>query len=92
MPRPFKKRKLPEGLKEIYFKPAGIRKKDLDLIILNEDEYHAIKMIYIENLSQNESAQKMKISQPTFSRILNSGIKKMSESIINYKAIQIKKI
>lgn len=92
MPRPHKKRRISSNIEETYFKPAGIKKRELDMVELYPDEYHAINLIYIDNLDQIKAAEKMNVSQPTFSRILNSGIKKISEAIIKIKVIKIKKI
>ena len=40
---------------------------------------------------QEKAAEKMKVSQPTFSRILKNARKKISEAIIKGKAIKINK-
>jgi len=91
MPRPFKRRRI-EGLPNIYFfKPAGIRKLDLEEIVLNKDEFEALRLKDLLNLEQKECAEKMNISQPTFHRILSSARSKIADSIINGKAIRIEK-
>ena len=43
----------------------------------------------LESLEQEECAQKMKISQPTFHRLILSARKKIADAIINGKAIKI---
>lgn len=72
-----------------YFKPNGIPISDLEVIQLNLDEFEALRLKNIENLDQNTSAEKMKISQSTFARILDSAYKKVSIALIHGYAIEI---
>jgi len=72
-----------------YFKPAGIRMRDLEEIILTVDEFEAIRLKDLEGLDQTNAAKKMKISQPTFFRLLESARKKIADAIVNGKAIRI---
>ena len=74
-----------------YFKPAGIRMIDLEEVTLSLPEFEAIRLIDFEEVEQAEAANKMQISQPTLSRILKTARKKISDSIINGKAIRIEK-
>lgn len=62
---------------------------DLVEISLSMPEFEAIRLIDLEKTSQIEAGNKMQISQPTLSRILSSGRKKISDAIINGKAIKI---
>ncbi len=73
-----------------YFKPAGIRMIELEETILTLPEFEAIRLIDFKETPQEKAAKKMEISQPTLSRILKSARKKISDSIINGKAIKIK--
>ena len=72
-----------------YFKPRGIPVHDLEEVVLLPDELEALKLHEIDELEQTEAAGKMKISQPTFARILSSAHKKIAEAIIKGKAIRI---
>jgi predicted DNA-binding protein (UPF0251 family) len=72
-----------------YFKPQGIHLRELDEIILNVDEFEAVRLKDLEQLEQEECAKKMNISQPTFHRILISARKKISSALIHGKAIRI---
>jgi uncharacterized protein len=91
MPRP----KIPRFLRfnpgVLYFKPRGVPLMELEEIVLMPDEVEALKLYEINNLDQIQAAKEMKISQPTFARILNSAHKKTAEAIINGKAIRIEK-
>lgn len=72
-----------------YFKPRGIPLRELEEIILLPDELEALKLYEVDNLEQVKAALKMKISQPTFARLLGSANKKIAEAIIKGKAIRI---
>jgi len=65
--------------------------RHLDEVVLERDELEAIKLHDVDNLEQIEAAKKMKISQPTFGRILDSAYKKIANAIIFGKAIRIEK-
>ena len=90
MPRPKKPRCLRFKPNVYYFKPQGIPLSMLEEVMLEPDEIEALKLHDIDGLEQIQAAKKMKISQSTFTRILNKVYKKMAEGIINGKAIRIK--
>ena len=89
MPRPRICRRVRFRPNSTYFKPAGVRIVDLVETILSFEESEAIRLIDFEETSQDKAAKQMEISQPTLSRLLKSARKKISDSIINGKAIKI---
>jgi len=72
-----------------YFKPRGIPLQDLEEVVLMPDELEAIKLYKVDLLEQTQAAKRMKISQPTFARIIDSAYKKVADAIIKGKAIRI---
>jgi len=72
-----------------YFKPAGVPLALLKEVRLSVEEAEAIRLKDLEGLEQEECAQRMHISRPTFHRVLESARKKVAESLINGKAIRI---
>jgi len=72
-----------------YFKPAGVPLRNLDNTIVNLDEAEAVRLVDLEEEDQRRVAKHMKISQPTLSRLLKSGRKKLAEAIVKGKAIKI---
>ena len=72
-----------------YFKPNGIPTNKLEKICISSEELEAIHLKDYLCLSQNESAKKMEVSQPTFHRLLLLARKKISSAIIEGKAIMI---
>jgi len=72
-----------------YFKPAGIRMIELEESVLGFDEFEAVRLKDLEGLEQEEAARKMKISRPTFQRLLVCARKKLADAIVHGKAIKI---
>jgi predicted DNA-binding protein (UPF0251 family) len=72
-----------------YFKPAGVPLAVLQEIQLSIEEVEAIRLKDIEELEQEDCAQRMNISRTTFARILNSARQKMADALLNGKAIRI---
>ncbi|RLJ00963.1 MAG: hypothetical protein DRP06_00605 [Candidatus Aenigmatarchaeota archaeon] len=89
MPRPRNRRRISSKPGVTYFKPAGVRMMDLEEITLNIDEWEAVRLTDFLELEQIESSKKMGISQPTFHRLLKSARKKLTEAIIEGKAIRV---
>ncbi len=89
MVRPCKMRRVSGRPGSSYFKPAGKRMVELDETALSLAEFEAIRLIDLEGIPQGIAAGKMQISQPTLSRILKTGRKKISDAIVNGKAIKI---
>jgi len=89
MPRPKKCRKICCNPNAYYFKPRGIPMSELEEIVLERDEFDALKYSDIDRLSQDKAAEEMQISRQTYGRILQSAHKKIALSIINGYALKI---
>jgi len=63
--------------------------RELQVIELSPEEIEAFRLRHIKDLEQKTAAKKMKTSQSTYQRILNSAYKKIAEALINGKAIKI---
>ena len=72
-----------------YFKPAGIPLRALEEIRLTVEEAEAIRLKDLECLEQEEGAEKMNISRPTFQRVLTSARQKIADALLKGKAIRI---
>lgn len=57
--------------------------------VLLPEELEALKLYELDGLEQTKAAQKMKVSQPTFARILASANRKVAEALVKGKAIRI---
>ena len=89
MPRPKRQRITSFTPDTTFFKPAGIRMKHLKQVDLGIDESEALKLSNIDSFNMEKAAKKMGVSKTTFHRILNSAYKKLTDAIINGKAIKI---
>ena len=89
MPRPSKCRCVEFLPDVIYFKPAGIPLRDLEDVQLSVEEAEAIRLKDLEGLEQEQGAERMNISRPTFQRVLASGRQKTADALLNGKAIRI---
>jgi predicted DNA-binding protein (UPF0251 family) len=88
-PRPRLKRRINFNPHVTYFKPQGIPLKELEEIALSHEEMEALRLKDYLTLDQNQAAEKMKISQPTFHRILVEARKKVAKALIDGNAIKI---
>jgi len=89
MPRPKKRRLVEIEPNATYFKPRAIPLSELEEITLSVEEVEALRLRFLQGLSQEQAAKSMRISRPTFSRVLYSAGKKVSDALINGKAIKI---
>ena len=89
MPRPRRRRWVGRKPDFDFFKPLGVPMRELEEVILAVEEYEAIRLADLEGMAQSRAAEHMGVSQPTFNRILSSARKKLSDAIINGKAIKV---
>ena len=89
MTRPKGKRCIDFSPCTCYFRPEGVATKDGEEVIVLPDELEALRLHDAENLDQITAAKKMKISQPTFARIIGSARNKVALALIGGKAIRI---
>jgi uncharacterized protein len=89
MARPIKCRRI-SGLPGItYFKPAGIPIRELEEVCLSLEEMEAVRLKDLQGLEQEQGADRMQISRPTFQRILASAREKIADALLNGKALRI---
>lgn len=89
MARPVKWRKIENVPAVQFFVPAEAGLDAVPENILKIEEIEAIRLKDLEGLEQEECAEKMEVSRPTFQRILISARQKIADSLINGKAIHI---
>ncbi len=91
MPRPKKARRMRFNPNVFYFKPRGVPLRTLEEVVLAPDELEALKLHDVDGLEQLDAAKRMKISQPTFARIIDAAYKKIAQALIKGKAIRLEK-
>lgn len=89
MGRPIKWRKI-ENIPEIVrFVPLHEGLKEAPETRLKLEELEAIRLKDLEGLEQYECADRMRVSRPTFQRILLFAREKIADSLVNGKTIHI---
>jgi predicted DNA-binding protein (UPF0251 family) len=71
------------------FRPRCRSKGKLQGVILTLDEFEALRLFDLEKLDQHTIALKMKVHRSTVSRILASARAKVSDALVNLKAIKV---
>ncbi|MFA9391810.1 MAG: DUF134 domain-containing protein [Prolixibacteraceae bacterium] len=89
MPRPrqISKVQMPPRVKG--FIPLGYYKNQTDPVLLNIEEYEAIRLLDYEGLSQVEASVLMQISRPTLTRIYERARKKVATALTEARQILI---
>ena len=63
--------------------------RELEIIELKKEELEALRLKNLKNFDQREAAEKMNTSSSTFQRLLSSANYKISQALIEGKAIRI---
>ncbi len=87
--RPRKCRFIRESPSVRFFKPRAIPLCDLDVVTLKDEEWEAIRLIDYDGLDQLTAAQHMKVSRPTFSRVLARGRAAVAKALAEGCALAI---
>lgn len=72
-----------------YFKPQGVPLRMLDVVELTTEEMEAFRLRHLQDLDQQQAAEKMETSTSTYQRILYSASEKIADALVNGKAIKI---
>ncbi len=89
MTRPRKRRRIRYQPNRTFFKPAGVRMRNLNIAKLRFEEVEALRLKNLENLNNQQAAEKMNVSRATFQRILNLAYKKITLALVHGQAISI---
>ncbi len=89
MPRPTCRKRIGFQPKAVYFKPAGVPIGIVQEVVIGQDEVEAMRLKNLLGFPQEEAASQMGVSQPTFHRLINAAHQKITDAIINGKALRI---
>lgn len=87
MPRPQRCRRICEEPEFDVFSPEGI--PNSEYVQLTLDEYEAIRLIDLQQLTHALAAKQMEISRPTATEIYNSARIKIADCIVNGKKLLV---
>jgi len=91
MPRPRCPRQVAFSPPVAYFKPAGVPLRDLEELVLRPDELESLRLADLEGLYQEEAAERMGISRPTFARLVETARHKVVDALVNGRAIRLER-
>lgn len=89
MPRPKRKRTIVNPPVMEGFKPFGIPMTNLEPVVLLFEEYESIRLSDYEGLTQEQAAEQMNVSRPTFTRIYEKARRTIARAFVEGKAIFI---
>jgi len=69
------------------FEPIGLSCAETSCIAILFEEYEALRLAVYQKMPQNEAAEKMQVSRPTFTRIYNSAIQKVAQAFVEGRSI-----
>jgi predicted DNA-binding protein (UPF0251 family) len=64
--------------------------RELEEVVMTLDEFEAMRLADLDGLYQEEAAEQMNVSRPTFSRIIDSAHRKIADALVHGKALRIK--
>lgn len=89
MPRPRKCRRVCCMPSSQSFGPLGNGDVERKVVVMTVDEFEAIRLIDLEQLSQEECAERMNVARTTAQAIYNSARKKLAEALVNGMELSI---
>ena len=89
--RPPKDRLIGVGVRRVTFIPVDEAGLPLpgEPVYLMPDELEALRLVYMNGLTQDEAARRMGISRGTLWRILDSGRRKVAQALVEGRPIVI---
>ncbi|RSD33497.1 MAG: hypothetical protein CI953_1528 [Methanohalophilus sp.] len=72
------------------FKPCGIPRSEVEVVELAFEELEAIRLVDMDELTQEEAALEMGISRRAFWEELKNARKKVARALVEGQAIDIK--
>ncbi len=89
MSRPRKCRRVNSLPVFVRFRPQGIPLRRVKRVILSLDEFEAIRLADYEGLEHAAASERMNISRPTFTRLIEAAHGKMAQALVEGAALII---
>lgn len=87
MPRPLKKRFVCKAPENNVFLPHNVC--DAETITMSIDEYEVVRLLDLENHTQESAAAQMHVSRTTVQEIYNRARTKLADALVNTKKLII---
>jgi uncharacterized protein len=62
---------------------------ELEVVVMTLDEFEALRQADLVGLYQEQAAEQMGVSRPTFSRIVESAHRKVADALVHGKALRM---
>lgn len=87
MPRPRKRRRVSLPPRGLVYKPAGVPLEGLPRVVLLPEELEALRLIDLQDLSQEDAAAGMGVSRSTLQRILAHARRQVALALVEGGAL-----
>lgn len=87
MPRPPLTRTICRRPGVTRYKPSGVPARLLQEVVLGYDEIEALRLADLEGLYQEQAAEQMGISRPTFGRLVAEARRKVADALLHGHAL-----
>ena len=71
------------------FRPFGLPLCQTESVQLKFEEYESIRLVNYEHLAQDQAAEQMNVSRPTFTRIYNRALELIAKAFVEGKVVII---
>ena len=89
MPRPRKRRMVALPPRAMIYKPAGVPLEGLRRVSLLPEELEALRLIDLEDLTQEDAAERMGVSRSTFQRIVTQARRQVALALVEGAALVV---
>jgi predicted DNA-binding protein (UPF0251 family) len=89
MPRPRMRRLIANEPKSRFYKPKGVKMRNIKMLILSHDQLEALRLADQNKMDQESAAQLMNISRSTFSRLVGEARNITATALNNGWALKI---
>lgn len=89
MPRPRKRRTVTLPARAMVYKPAGVPLDGLRRVSLLPEELEALRLMDLEDLSQEEAAQRLGVSRSTVQRIVTQARRQVALALVEGAALVV---
>ncbi len=89
MRQPYRKRRIDRPPEFVNFKPSGVPRNFLESVALTLDEFEALRLADYLGLEHLEASERMNISRPTFTRLIEKARTKLARVIVEGKELII---
>ncbi|MBN1808337.1 MAG: DUF134 domain-containing protein [Planctomycetes bacterium] len=89
MPRPEKHRFISARPGAVLYKPAGMPGRDLERVVIPLDGFEVLRLVDYEGLDQETAAQRLGVSRPTVTRILQRARQAVATALVKGAAMVI---